>query len=66
VASVTEETRKLMATEPPNEHVRNALQLIHGLRTYEMSSADAVRHEATLNAIEARLGFAVRQLERRA
>jgi len=51
--------------EPANEHVRNAMQLLHNLRTYEMSSAEAVRHEETLNAITARLTAAVRKLEKR-
>ena len=51
--------------ETPSEHVRNAMQLLHNLRTYEMSSAEAVRHEETLNAITARLTWAVRKLERR-
>ena len=51
--------------EPANEHIRNAMQLLHNLRTYEMSSAEAVRHEETLNAIAARMSAAVKKLERR-
>jgi hypothetical protein len=51
--------------ETPAEHVRNAMQLLHNLRTYEMSSAESLRHEETLNAIDARLRAAVRKLERR-
>jgi hypothetical protein len=51
--------------EPANEHVRNAMQLLHNLRMYEMSSAESVRHEDTLNAIDARLRAAVKKLEGR-
>ena len=51
--------------ETPAEHIRNAMQILHNLRTYEMSSAESVRHEETLNAINARLSAAVRKLEQR-
>jgi hypothetical protein len=51
--------------EPANEHVRNAMQLLHNLRSYEMSSAELLRHDETLNAIDARLRAAVKKLEGR-
>lgn len=51
--------------EPANEHVRNALQLLHNLTTYEMSSAEVVRHGETFKAIDARLRAAIAKLERR-
>lgn len=57
---------RLLKTEPPQEHLRNVLQLLHGLTTYEMSSADVLRHKETLTAIRERVEFAVRQLEGRA
>ena len=51
--------------ETPAEHVRNAMQLLHNLRTYEMSSPEYARHQETLSAINARLSAAVRKLEQR-
>ncbi len=45
------------------EHVGNALQLLHNLRTYVMSSAESFRHKTDLDAIEARLRAAQRAIK---
>jgi hypothetical protein len=50
-------------SEPPNEHLRNALQLLHNFVTYELSSADALRHEKTLTALRDRIVNALKPLE---
>lgn len=49
--------------ETASEHIGNALQLLHNLRTYEMSSSQAVQHEETLNAITKRLDQALAKLK---
>lgn len=47
------------------EDVRNALQLVHNLRTFEMASVESTRHEKSLNAIVDRLWAATKKLERK-
>ncbi len=47
------------------EHLRNAIQLLHNLRTFEMSSMEAVRHESSLDALYDRIMAALAKVDRR-
>lgn len=55
----------ILPDETPEEHLRNALQLFHELRTYAMTSAQAVANEDLLNTIEARVRAALGKIEKK-